>query len=296
VAPLSGDAAPSPETLVVAPEMLVVAPETLVVAPETLVVAPETLVVAPGEYSVPGRKYSLREEGLYRFLQPIVENRQCIVYRDGVTALMSAVCWLQSQGYRDNEKSFEGIKELARHGKVVLTCGDYSNFASELFCELDIPIRRAQVWTLRDHNGYNDGHALTEVRIGQRWIAYDPDGSALCSWRGQKLNLLEAVRQIRANDYAREPLAGAVGVAVGLFSRGGYDYDIWYETLLADAEFGAAAFRGIMIIPVIPEGDVKFFTAFSEDDRRRVEELYQRRNPHYLSPEEFTARFYGEGA
>jgi hypothetical protein len=126
---------------------------------------PETLVVAPGEYSVMGQAYSLRAEGLYRFLHPMVENRQCIVFEKDVVALMSAVGWLGTHGYRDNEKSFDEIKEIARRGKIVVTCGSCSRFATQLFGELKVPIRTVQVRTLQECNGYNDGHVLTEVQL-----------------------------------------------------------------------------------------------------------------------------------
>jgi hypothetical protein len=254
---------------------------------------PETLVVAPGEYSVMGQEYSLHAEGLYRFLHPMVENRQCIVFEKDVIALMSAVGWLATHGYRDNGKSFEEVEEIARRGKIVLTCGDCSRFATQLLGALKIPIRTVQVRTLQECNGYNDGHVLTEVQLEGKWVVYDPDNSgSLFSSQGRRLNLVELIQRMRHNDYRREPLAANVNVAIGLFSREGYDYDLWYETVAADADLWRESYHRVMMIPIISENGQPYFTAFSEEERRRALELHTNCDLAYLSPEEFTARFY----
>ena len=63
---------------------------------------PDTLLIPSGAYRFHGRAYAIEQEGLYRFLAPMVENRQHIVFRREPWALLSDLCWLHSHGSRDD--------------------------------------------------------------------------------------------------------------------------------------------------------------------------------------------------
>src|SRR5438552_12716517 len=74
---------------------------------------PSKLVLPPGRYTVHGRTYAVKREGLYRFLNPTVENQQRIIYKQDPIALLSSVCWLTSHGWRDEGKSPGQLQAIA---------------------------------------------------------------------------------------------------------------------------------------------------------------------------------------
>jgi hypothetical protein len=253
---------------------------------------PPTLVVPPGNYSVWGQEYSMQAEGLYRFLDARHENRQCIVFQNDVFALMSAIAWLVSHGYRDNEKPFEELKALACAGKVIVTCGACSAFAKQLFQELGLPARIVQTLSLLDRNGYNDGHVLTEVVADGKWIVFDPDVGALYSHRGERLNILQLTQHARRGDFQIEPLTLSMPIATGHFTAEGYAYDLWYETVLSTPELRQQTFQRILQVPLIVEDGSIYFTTPTEAERRRIEELYPEEDFQYIPQKEFNERFY----
>jgi hypothetical protein len=255
---------------------------------------PDALVVAPGEYEVFGESYRMQEEGLYRFLHPMNENRQCIVFREDVWALMSAVSWLASHGYRDNQKSYAEKLEIARAGKLVVTCGDFAVFVTKLFASLNLRARVVGMTTLIRRNGYNDGHVLNEVFFNGRWIVYDADQGQLYRAGNRRLNLLELIESTRNGGYTNEPLTASVPVAVGHFARNGYAYDLWMETCLSTPALYREIMLRLMGVPIVMEDDIHYFTAFNDADRCRVGELYPDQNLHFLPLREFRSRYYGD--
>lgn len=252
---------------------------------------PETLVIPPGAYRVHGKTYRLEQEGLYRFFHPMRDNQQRIVYRKDLYALMSAVGWIHSHGSRDDYKGFDEVMRLGLTGKLILTCGPYSNFVVQLFSQLGIRIRRVSVRTLLERNGYNDGHVLSEVCLDGRWLAFDADPHVMYRHCGKRLSLLDLIPHVQAGDYEREPLAQAAKFAVTDFkdAQTGYDFGLYYEVLLAQ---GDAAFRRVMMIPFVTDAGKSHYTAYNEADRRRAGQSWPKEQ--YLPPEEFRSRFYPE--
>ena len=234
----------------------------------------------------------MQAEGLYRFIDALHENRQCIVFQNDVFALMSAISWLVSHGYRDNDKPFEELKALACAGKVIVTCGACSSFAVNLFQELGLAARRVHTLSLLDRNGYNDGHILTEVMADGKWIVFDPDVGALYSHRGKRLNILQLTQQARRGDFQIDPLSLSMPIATGHFTAAGYAYDLWYETVLSTPELRQQTFQRVLQVPVIVEDGISYFTTPTEAERCRIEELYSEEPYEYLPETEFGERFY----
>lgn len=256
---------------------------------------PGTLVLPPGTYTVHGRAYDATAEGLYRFLHPMHDNQQRIVYEKDAYALMSAVCWLQSHGSRDNYKPHEDLRRIGMTGKLILTCGPFSNFVVALLTELGVPIRVVCVKTLLERNGYSDGHVLTEVRLDGRWVVFDPDPHVIYSHAGRRLSLLELVPHVQADTYDREQLAHTVPFAVTEFKDpcSGYDYGLWLETVAArDRGWRNTEFCRVVMIPVIPDEDAYWYTAYTRADHERAEVLWADAGLHYLPLSEFRTRFY----
>ena len=256
---------------------------------------PDSLIMPPGTYSVHGETYDATEEGLYRFLYPLHADEQRVVYQDDLFALMSGVGWLHSHGSRDNFKDFDELTRIALTGKLILTCGPFSDFVVRLFGQLGLPIRVVCVKTLLEPNGYNDGHVLTEVQLEGRWVVFDPDPSVMYTHEDRRLSLLELIPHVQADDYAAEPLTKATPFALTDFRNreGTYDFGLWYETLLADPARGRReGLRRVMMIPVIPDAGEYYYTVYAEADRQRAEQLWP--GMRYLPRDEFRSRFYPE--
>ncbi len=252
---------------------------------------PGDLVIPPGIYRVGAKNYPMRREGLYRFLNPQARHEQRIVYRKDRPALMSAISWLATHGYRDNGSAFDDLTERMLHGKAILTCGDMSRFVVTLFNQLDIPCRIVRGRTLEDPNGFNDGHILTEVELDGRWIAFDPDRGRTYSSQGRLLNLLELVTQLQTGEVRENVLSAAIPLAVGCFSKGASDYELWMETWLAADPVGEFLRRPLGV-PIIAEGGREFYTTIREDQRERFETSGHHDPPFYLTPTAFRRKFY----
>ena len=85
------------------------------------------------------------------------------------------------------------------------------------------------------------------------------------------------------------PVGAALPLAVGHFTEDGYDYSLWYETIMARTDAGADFLR-VMMVPLI-DG---CYTTYSEADRLRARERFadDPRKLEYLPLDEFRARFY----
>ena len=264
---------------------------------------PRTLVVPPGVYAIAGRTYSLEQEGLYRALDPGRANRQRIVFRKDVVALVSGLCWMHSHGSRDDRKSFAALRRQAVTDKLIMTCGPFCDFVVQLLDRIGVRCRGVAMRTLRAHNGWNDGHVTLEVWTGKRWVLLDADQHMVCRHKGRRLSLLDLVPRVRAGDYEAVPLAASFPLAISGF-RGldnGYDYGMLVET----REGGQSrervyreALRRLLGVPCIADGEHRFFTTLNEAERRmamkRLREEPSWRGMVYLPPGEFRTRFYDD--
>jgi hypothetical protein len=253
---------------------------------------PESLVISPGVYHFSENAYEMKKEGLYRFISPATGNQQRIVFHQDRLALMSSISWIFSHGYRDNPCSFAETISIATRGKVVVTCADACKFVIALFTQLQIRIRRVRGRTLQVPNGYNDGHILTEIQLNGRWIIYDPDRGMLYRNDDQWLGLLDLTKLSRTGHFEEVSLGSKIPVAVGHFSRGNADYDLWMETWLARSDAREELLCRPVEIPIISDGEKEYYTAFTEAERQHAYELWSHENLTFLSPEEFQNRFY----
>lgn len=252
---------------------------------------PKTLVIPPGSYRILGRTWSLKQQGLYRFFLPGGENHQRIIYRDDVFALLSAISWLCSHGNRDNGKTFDEKCAIALNGKLIVTCGDISQFAHQLLGRLGVASRQVASTTLHDLNTYNNGHVLLEAMLDGRWVLVDLDTKRMFLKRGKRLSLLEFSQACIADDYRFEMISAAVPLAVGLFTIKDYDYDLWMETAFGDEAAVRTWYQRVMMIPIqIDNGS--WFTTRSSADLRRFQKLYADRGMKYLPLAEYRRRFY----
>ena len=252
---------------------------------------PRKLVIEPGVYRVHGKTWNLAREGLYRFLFPGVGNHQRIVYRRDPVALLSALSWISSHGDRDNRKSVKEWMAIARTGKLILTCGAMARMGQTVCESVGLRARCVAARTLDTLNTYDNGHALLEVQLEGRWTLVDLDIKCLFVKAGRRLSLLEFSSASQRGDYEIEPLAAATGLAMGHFQGDGYDYGPFMETTFYSETGVRRWYKRIMMVPVIPEGQVRYFTG-TPAQRRKFARLHPDGNPVGLTPEAFAQRFY----
>ena len=252
---------------------------------------PSTLVISPGRYRVHGRTYHLDHEGLYRFIIPGQDNQQRIVYQGDVFSLLSAICWICSHGARDNARTHAELCRMAMTEKIIVTCGNLSQFALDLLAGLGVPLRRVAGTTLQELNGYNNGHQLLEVWLDGRWTLVDLDTKRFFVRRGKRLNLMEFCHAVITGDYRFELISAAIPLAVGLFTVQGFDYGLWMEGAFTGDSALRAWYRRVMMVPIqIDQGS--WFTSDSPATLSRIKKLYPNRGLQFLLPEEFRRRFY----
>ncbi|MDD5678740.1 MAG: hypothetical protein PHW60_12255 [Kiritimatiellae bacterium] len=254
---------------------------------------PGRLVIPPGVYRVHGRNYHLRREGLYRFIYPLKDNQQRIVW-DGHNprALMSALAWIVTHGNRDERLEFRELCRKALRHKLILTCGPVSSFAHQLCGELGVRSRLAEASTLGTLNNYNCGHCLMEIHMGGRWVLVDLDQNCMFRRRGKYLSLLELTERAASDDYELVPIAAAVRVDVNGWQMGapqGFHWDLYADTNLYDEHSRRRWYRRIMMLPRIDGVS----TAMGQARHARAIAIHPKIN--LLSRAEFIRRFYGDG-
>jgi hypothetical protein len=252
---------------------------------------PRKLVIEPGVYRVHGKTWNLAREGLYRFLLPGVGNHQRIVYRRDPIALLSGLAWISSHGDRDNGRSVDEWIKIARTGKLIVTCGAMARMGQTVCESVGLRARRVAARSLVTLNTYDNGHALLEVQLDGRWTLVDLDVKFLFTRDDRRLSLLEFSSASQRGDYDIEPLAAATGLAMGHFQGDGYDYGPFMETTFCTEAWLRRWYKRIMMVPVIPEGNARYYTG-TPAQRRKFARMYADESQVGLTPEAFAQRFY----
>lgn len=253
---------------------------------------PDTLVVPPGRYLVHGRSYELRREGLYRFLNPAIDNQQRIVHRDKPLALISALAWIASHGSRDHAHPREEWAAIAQREKLIITCGSISAFGAGILQAQGVSARVVSASTLAKLNTYDNGHVLLEAKLNGRWTLVDLDVKTMFRRGRRRLSLLEFAAAARTGDYTFERLAAATSFAVGCFVEEGYDYGLFMETAFCTEACLRRWYRRVMMVPSI-RADGGRFACGTPAVVRTMHRLYGDKNVRFLAPAEFRSRFYG---
>jgi hypothetical protein len=151
----------------------------LIVSYPTEVLNDTSLLVRPGIYTVLGKQYDLRVEGLYRFMQSNQKNRQLIVSNGDVISLLSAASWIITHGTRDNKYSFSKWYTMACEGKLVVTCSRAALFTHEILKRFNIESRKVHCRTDKASNQFFNAHVMLEVfhPTQKYWFVVDVDNN-----------------------------------------------------------------------------------------------------------------------
>lgn len=192
---------------------------------------PEELVVRPGVYEYEGNAYDISHEGIVRWTVPGRRNLQRIVYAGNVSTLIASICWVVSHGNRDDFRSLDNLVEKAKGDKLILTCNRHVEFAQEILRSCGISSRKIAMNASRPRNGYNDGHVMLEVILGDsgRRILVDPAGNCIFNAGGQELNIEEFMAALGAKNLSVTKLADDISIDPASFVEMGYNFNMVME-------------------------------------------------------------------
>ncbi len=255
---------------------------------------PNSLIISPGKYNYFNQTYDLSKEGLYRFVHPLIENQQRIVYEGGVDALISSVAWIYTHGNSDAGKSFDELNEKALHSKIFGVCVTISNWIQHILSDNNIKSRMVQTLTLDAWNTYDNGHTLIEIYRDDynKWVLYDLDNNAyFIGNAGQPLSLYEFVNHVKKDDYNIIFIADDTKLDVSNFkSDSGYEYAFFSESISSNIDTLRNWYKRVIQVPLILDGNKVFYTVDSEEKKEQVEKFA--RYYDYLEEDEFIKKFY----
>lgn len=91
-------------------------------------------------------------------------------------ALMAGIAAHQQMGWKDNKTPMPVLEQrIAQGGRVYASCSIVAELGLRAAQRHGIPARRVSAITNAKFDGYNDGHAMIELRLGGRWVLYDLD-------------------------------------------------------------------------------------------------------------------------
>ena len=96
--------------------------------PQSPMQIPEYLIISPGEYEVNNIVYDLSNEGLYRFVHPLHENKQRVVFENDIDVLLSSISWIVSHGNSDSKLSNDELSKKALDDKIYVACKRFKTF------------------------------------------------------------------------------------------------------------------------------------------------------------------------
>jgi len=263
---------------------------------------PDRLIIPPGDYAAPGGTYSLREEGLYRFVMPGKANAQRIVFDGKVSVLASSLAWVFPHGNRDDGLAARELERKALSQKLTMTCEPLCRFAQGLLKGVNVRARVVAVTTLEPRNNYDDSHTLLEVfdPAHNRWIVCDIDNNVFFDSHvilvrvarspeelASPLSLVEFVDAVKAGGLIIEPLSADTRMDVGGFRDGGFDWAFFFEKVQADLP---AWYRRVAQVALMRADGVYYFCDETARTRLEAEGSHFR----YMRKEDFTAKFYPE--
>lgn len=255
---------------------------------------PDSLIIPSGDYRFEGKIYALDDEGLYRFISPLNNNAQRIVF-DGknINALMSAVSWIYSHGNSDSTKTFEEINSKALNSKIFGTCGKISVWIQKILESHNIKSRIVQTLTLDQWNTYDNGHTMIEIYREDlnQWVLYDLDNNLYFSRNNEPLSLFDFMDAVSENSYEMNFLASDTTLDISNFkSDEGYDYAFYAESVYSSDDTLKKWYSRVIQVPMISEDKFSYFTTDTEEKRQRMESYASHHK--FLTNSEFLSKFY----
>lgn len=214
------------------------------------------------------------------------------MYNGDILKLLQSISWIHVHGHAHDSLSFQEALEVAKSGKLRMTCGPISQFTENLLNTLNVPCRFVLILTLEEWNTYNNGHSLIEIFEDGHWVLYDIDIRNFFSLNEQKLSALEFVKAVSEKNYERHLFSKSPNFAFGDLRVQGYDFSCWYEVMFL-FNYLDKWYERVAQVLFIQENGIFYFTC-DVKHRKRIENYPYSGPFNYLEKEEFLNRFYPE--
>lgn len=264
---------------------------------------PDLLIIEPGVYTFGENNYNMNNEGLYRLLNIGQDNKQRIVFKHDIQALISSICWIVYHGNKDNAKPLKKISKIALSNKVSLICERASQWAVYLLNNAGIQARVVATFTT-DTLCYDDGHMMIEVfdESTNNWVLYDITNKSYFTHEGKPMNLLDFSEVIRRHaSYDIQTISKATlldmsnfkfrcGYKIWLFLKykRNYDFALKAEMILNSEEQVRKWYDRVGHIPLIRKDNYYYFMDYTTKSIvENYSNLYR-----YLDKEKFMEEFY----
>lgn len=231
------------------------------------------------------------EEGLYLYLDPPKTTRHLIVYEENVQKLLHAISWVHVHGYKHDGLSFNDAITTASCKKLQMTCGSISQFTERLLQALGIPSRLVTLITLDEWNTYDNGHTFIEIFQDEKWVLYDIGTRSYFISGAEKLDALEFIEAVKAQNYERYTFSKSPVLAYGDLRAQGYDFGCWFQVMLLFNNNLDKWYKRIAQVQLIRE-DGSFYYTCDPKHRTRIESYPMHLPLIYLERNEFIDRFY----
>jgi hypothetical protein len=266
---------------------------------------PESLFLKVGTYCIGGQQWALSQGGGVRFYQPTQWNRYYIVHSGNLEAVLSAIAWGVSHGATDNAKSLTDLGQSLKTKKLVITCGKVSLLGQYLLKPLGVQSRLVSGLKRQPINGYDDSHALLEVKTPSGWQLVDLDNNR---WfvdpaTGGSLSALQVFQRVAAGESVQS-LAKPLALDAAYAPRGfiettnnvAYDYDFFSEDNVGTPEGLERWSKEVLSILGLAEMDKDgknhyYFRVSNRAEQAQVLATSKAYTP--MLPANFDARFYG---
>ena len=253
---------------------------------------PASLIISKGNYQFHGKTYRLDREGLYRFIFPVDENQQRIVYESNLDSLLSSICWIFSHGNIDDGEDFSYVNKKALTSKIFVTCGPLSSWANKFLDNLSIKSRIVSTLTLDPWNSYDNGHILVEIfRYDlNKWVVYDLDNGCFFTCNKKPLSLIEFVESVPLNNYEIHRLTNRANMDISNFRdrKSNFDFAFIVESRLSNEEKLREWYRHVIQIPLILDGKFSYF--FNTEHVKKIQSYSSYHK--FLEKDEFMKKFY----
>jgi len=253
---------------------------------------PDKLIISKGVYNFFKKDYTLKEEGLYRFIYPGHINQQRIVYENDLNSLLSAICWVSSHGNSDDKKNFLEIYNKALSSKVFLTCGPIIEWIIEILKNYSIKCRIVSSLTLEEWNSYDNGHVMIEIYNDdmKKWVVYDLDNNCFFESNKKPLSFIEFFYCVKNKNYKINYLSPQSNMAISKFvdDNTNFDYNFILETKLSTEKLRRIWYKRIIQVPLITDGNFNYFFDLKNKNKIESYSSYYK----FLTQENFMHRFY----
>lgn len=238
--------------------------------------------------------YSIRREGLYRFILIPESIRNLISLRDesSLVPLLASLSNLHIHGNRNDGDNVEKLKgKLRTQPWVSIICWTISNLAKKILEEESFSIRMVETLTSENWNTYDNSHVLLEVFYPkrQKWILVDLDMGFLFKKNGKFLNTYEFWKCIKEEIKPEFFILSKKEMDPFFLATNGFNYSLGSRWIFRDLEMKWNWYKRVFQTIGIYNIEKRKYTFFGP--KHKIKEYYGE-DINILSETEWVKKFY----